>query len=734
MLCDNMKISIIIPTYNEEKNLPGLLHSIESQNFNDYEIIIADANSTDKTKDIALSSGCRVVEGGLPAKGRNNGAKYANGDLFIFLDADLKLSKNYFENTLTEFYSRNLDIAISQMIPESDKPSDKFFHDFANKFMVFVENIKPHGAGCYGIIVKRDLHEKINGFDESLDFGEDTDYIERAAKISDFKVLRNSKVIVSTRRLEEEGIVQLIKTYGKSTFNDFRGKRTTADQLDYSFEHNKKKDSFTSKIKLNISPTLAGPHDNYHFNSKDFKKRSNINSINHKTKSPINAKGSKKIKKPKPIYLKNNSPKNNTVNGNTNRTTNRNTNIKANKNIKLNKNLDANDLNANKNNNINHKINKNINNSNQINAKRHSKLNHKIHPSESNRKIVFYCVCGEGMGHAIRSGVILEKLIKIYDVYIFSGNRAYEYLNAKFDNVYEIGVYNTVYENNSVNDLATFIQCMKSTPSDIKKAYNTLFKFARKLKPNIIVSDFENYSNIVSDLMHIPLISLDNIHMITEAKIDFPPEHQADFLKAATIVKLYVHYAKKHILTSFFNPPIRKGRNSVIYPPILREDILNLKSEKHNHVLVYQTSDSNYELTEKLKNINEKFIVYGFNIDKKDKNLTFRKFNEDIFYEDLRTAKAVITNGGFTLISEAIYLKKPIYSMPALGNFEQILNGYYVDKLSYGEYHEDMDTDKIINFLNNLEKYQKSLDARKNTDNSAIFEELVSSIEKYSKK
>ncbi|WP_295723110.1 MJ1255/VC2487 family glycosyltransferase [uncultured Methanobrevibacter sp.] len=718
-----MKISIIIPTYNEEKSLPGLLQSIKSQDFTDYEIIIADANSTDKTKDIAKSYGCRVVEGGLPAKGRNNGARYAKGNLFLFLDADLKLSKDYFENTLNEFYAKNLDIAISQMIPESDKPSDKLLHDFANKFMVFVENIKPHGAGCYGIIVKRDLHEKINGFDESLDFGEDTDYIERAAKISDFRVLRSSKVIVSTRRLEEEGVIHLIKTYGKSTFNDFRGKRTTADQLDYSFEHIQKNNSFTAKIKLNNYPIFAKSHYNYHSNPKAIARGSKINSIIHKANSPINSTGYKKIKKPKPIYLRHNSANTNFTNMNTNRNINRNTNSNT-------KNINTNNINANH----NHiKINKNITNKCQKNNKSHSKLNNKNLPLKS-KKIVFYCVCGEGMGHAIRSGVILEKLTKIYDVYIFSGDRAYKYLNDKFDNVYEIGVYNTVYENNSVNDLATFIQCMKSTPSDIKKSYNTLFKFARKLKPHIIVSDFENYSNIVSDLMHIPLISLDNIHMITEAKIDFPPEHQADFLKAATIVKLYVHYAKIHILTSFFNPPIRKGRNSVIYPPILREDILNLKSEKHNHVLVYQTSNSNYELIEKLKNINEKFIVYGFNIDKKDKNLIFREFNEDIFYDDLRTAKAVITNGGFTLISEAIYLKKPIYSMPALGNFEQILNGYYVDKLSYGEYHEDMDAEKIINFLNNLDKYQKSLDARKNTDNSAIFEQLVSSIEKYSRK
>ena len=71
--------------------------------------------------------------------------------------------------------------------------------------------------------------------------------------------------------------------------------------------------------------------------------------------------------------------------------------------------------------------------------------------------------------------------------------------------------------------------------------------------------------------------------------------------------------------------------------------------------------------------------------------------------------------------------------MPALGNFEQILNGFYVDKLGYGEYHEDMESKNIKSFLSNLDKYQKNLNKVVNTDNSAIFNELYRDIEKYYK-
>ena len=84
-----MHLSIVIITKNEQQYLPRLLHSIKMQEFKDYEIIVSDAQSTDKTRAIAKSFGCKIVEGGLPSVGRNNGAKVANAPLILFLDADV---------------------------------------------------------------------------------------------------------------------------------------------------------------------------------------------------------------------------------------------------------------------------------------------------------------------------------------------------------------------------------------------------------------------------------------------------------------------------------------------------------------------------------------------------------------------------------------------------------------------------------------------------------------------
>jgi len=113
-------LSIVIPTLNEEKFLPRLLNSIKEQGFSDYEIIVADAESKDETTEIAKSFGCKIVKGGLPAKGRNEGAKRAKGDLFLFLDADIIfLSPKFLENLLKEFERRNLDVASFSIFPEN---------------------------------------------------------------------------------------------------------------------------------------------------------------------------------------------------------------------------------------------------------------------------------------------------------------------------------------------------------------------------------------------------------------------------------------------------------------------------------------------------------------------------------------------------------------------------------------------------------------------------------------
>ena len=581
-----MKLSIIIPTFNEEKYLPALLESIKRQDFDDYEVIVADAGSQDRTREIAQEWGCKVVEGGMPAVGRNYGAEKARGDCLLFLDSDVILTRDYLESCVYEFQKRELGIAITQITPLSDTFLDKVTHDFANFFMKRVENIKPHGAGCYGIITTKKLHKEVGGFDEDLDFGEDTDYIERIGAISQFRVLRTPKLLVSTRRVQEEGLRNVAFKYAKSTFYQFRGRQITAEDLDYTFGH-------------------------------------------------------------------------------------------------------------------------------------------------PNQKRILYSVCGEGMGHAIRAKVVLNHLTQNNEVHIFASDRAYDYLVNHFDNVYEIGGFNTVYEDNTVQNTKTFIKGMKDLPGDLKKSLRLMYSVAKAVKPHIIISDFEFYSNLLSKFMRLPLISLDNMHVLTQAELNVPRNYRTERLAAESVVRSFIQLPTRCLITSYFYPPLKNKKKCKYFPPVLRDEIMNLEPYNGEHVLVYQTSDSNLKMLELLKNFDDEFIVYGFHKDEKEDNLLFKKFNETEFFQDLAHARAVISNGGFTLISEALYLGKPVLSVPVKGQFEQILNALYLDRLGYGEFHEELDREIIENFFDNLDEYRYNIQHYFAHDkNQAILDELDRIIDK----
>ncbi len=233
-------LSIVIPALNEEKHLPLLLESIKKQNFKNCEIIVADAGSKDKTLEIAKSYGCKVVKGGLPAKGKNNGARAAKGELLLFLDADVIWPEKTFRKALKEFKKRKLKIATFFLLPcEKNKLSEFLFVSFYNIPILLMEKILPHAA--MGILVENKLFQKLKGFDEKIKLAEDHDLARRAKKLGRYGILKSSEIFVSDRRFKKEG---WLKTFSKYLLCEghmvFIGP-VKSDIFKYKFNHYSKK-------------------------------------------------------------------------------------------------------------------------------------------------------------------------------------------------------------------------------------------------------------------------------------------------------------------------------------------------------------------------------------------------------------------------------------------------------------------------------------------------------------
>ncbi|MFQ5474218.1 MAG: glycosyltransferase [Candidatus Nanoarchaeia archaeon] len=248
-----MRISVIIPTLNEEKYLPRILDCLDKQTYKDFEIIVADAGSKDGTKQIAKEHGARVVKGGLPGPGRNKGAEAARGELLVFLDADVKIPKGFLKKVHDEMQERYLDLATCEFRPLSNLKIDKVAHKIANMFIKLNQYSKPHAPGFCIFVTKR-LFDRVGGFDETVTLAEDHEFVSRASKVRPLRVLEKARVNVSIRRLTKEGRLKLAGKYIRAEMKILRYGKITDHSIEYEFanfgkdNHNKSLDKIERKL------------------------------------------------------------------------------------------------------------------------------------------------------------------------------------------------------------------------------------------------------------------------------------------------------------------------------------------------------------------------------------------------------------------------------------------------------------------------------------------------------
>ena len=216
-----MRVSFVIPAYNEEEQLHHCLTSVERALQGapcETEVIVVDNASTDKTSDIAHTYPfVRVVS--EPHKGlvraRYAGYKASTGDIIANVDADTIMPSGWLHRVFREFSQDEKLAALSGPFIYYDLPKMKralvrFFY-LGGYFSYIVNNYIFHsGAMLQGgnFVVRRAHFEKIGGFDVSIDFyGEDTDVARRISKVGKVKWTFGLPMYASGRRLAREGVI-----------------------------------------------------------------------------------------------------------------------------------------------------------------------------------------------------------------------------------------------------------------------------------------------------------------------------------------------------------------------------------------------------------------------------------------------------------------------------------------------------------------------------------------------
>lgn len=337
---------------------------------------------------------------------------------------------------------------------------------------------------------------------------------------------------------------------------------------------------------------------------------------------------------------------------------------------------------------------------------------------------IIYAINGEGLGHATRSEAIISELNKKHNVLIIAASsRIYAYLNTRFKNIKKFEGIRIKYKNNSVDDYNTLKDYLTWLAKDGPKYAKYIYKIFKTFKPDILITDFEGTTAYIANILNIPVLCVCNVHAVTKLKYSIPKKYLKTKSKSKLVIKTTFPKANYHLITTFFKLPV-KSKNVFLFPPVLRKEFFETKTCKKDYILVYQTSDTNQQLIKILRSIEHKFIIYGFNKNEKTSNFTFRKFSDKQMLTDLSECEAVITNGGYSLVTEAISLHKPVLSIPIKGQFEQILNALYIKRLGYGNMIYDLDKNDVIKFIKNLHKYEKNLKNFKREDNSKILAKI----------
>jgi uncharacterized protein (TIGR00661 family) len=343
---------------------------------------------------------------------------------------------------------------------------------------------------------------------------------------------------------------------------------------------------------------------------------------------------------------------------------------------------------------------------------------------------ILYGVVGEGMGHAIRSRVILEHLVaEGHQIHVMASGRAVDFLGAKFMDVHRIHGLHMIYEENRVRLGRTLWSNVLAGLTGVPKNIGAYYELLDEFKPEVVISDFESWTYFFGKNHRLPVFSIDNMQIINRCfhEPEILAGHETDFGVARAFVKSKLPFCDEYLITTFFSPAIRKDRTK-LFPPILRPEILAAKASQGEHLLVYQTAEGHDDLARTLADTGLECRIYGMRRgiteEQVEGNLRYRPFSEAGFVDDLASARAVIAGGGFTLMGEAVYLKKPMLAVPVGRQFEQVLNGRYLTREGYGQMAEQLDADGVHRFLDAIPVCAARLASYSQDGNKLIFEEI----------
>ncbi|MBN1816947.1 MAG: hypothetical protein JW828_06275 [Sedimentisphaerales bacterium] len=315
---------------------------------------------------------------------------------------------------------------------------------------------------------------------------------------------------------------------------------------------------------------------------------------------------------------------------------------------------------------------------------------------------IVYGVAGEGFGHSSRSHLIGQHLIEQgHDLLFVASGKALSYLSDPFpDRVRPIAGLQFSYDKGRIRCLRTILNNMMCYPRAWKSNAELFENHLKPFEPDLVISDFEPFSAWWAWRNDVPYISVDHEHLLTHCVLEHHPSDWFARTAAYVVTRSYYFRARKYLVLNFFDAPVRSPQ-TMITPPVIRPAVAAFQPERKEHILVYSTDTTTREsLLHTLGQFKkDRFYVYGFNEDKEIGNCRLKTTSTESFLADLSACRGVVATAGFSLISECLYFHKKMLLIPVLGQYEQIINARYIDRLGLGVASEILEEQAMRRFL-----------------------------------
>jgi glycosyltransferase involved in cell wall biosynthesis len=212
------RFSFVIPTLNEEKFVPHLLSSLETQTVKHFEVIVVDGASQDGTVSVSRAYGHRLPltvrlspKRGVSAQ-RNMGAHLSKAEWLVFVDADSVLLSNFIERIEKFIDMKHPQFFTTWLKADSERPTDVMTGVYLNMFIEGTIVVKRPWAPGPMTIIRKDVFERVGGYDEEASYAEDHELSMTAQEQGiPFCVLREVLYIYSMRRFRLEGKLKAIE-------------------------------------------------------------------------------------------------------------------------------------------------------------------------------------------------------------------------------------------------------------------------------------------------------------------------------------------------------------------------------------------------------------------------------------------------------------------------------------------------------------------------------------------